>query len=464
MTDPSLDEIISTDNINTEDLVERIYKKNSEKIDKGGYGSIYKLDKKWCAKIVRYSKDKLYKSPDNPDRPENAEIKMLDLLCKEFNKDVPHVMTYKYSDTFLKDGKFHRLFLMPFIPNCDLEEFIENKLDDYVNEITEREIDNEENEVELTEEQEKLLAKKTNSLFKVIFFQILMFLAQIQKVYPNFRHNDLKPNNVLVYPLKDKISEHHYTFDGYKYKVPNLGFRLRVWDFDFSIIDGKIMNDKVMSGYLSYIGVRQNQNQYYDIHTFINTLLFDNDYDLDEETLNFVKYTIPEKYHGEKGPCLEDCRLLPNIEYTTASKLLEHPYFNEFRNKPLELNLISKERPPIENVVTDIKLVKDPIIRKFFIWLRKIIRSNIINATDSQHNEIFNKTAEIYKDISKNTGIKGHELMFVILQRVELAVTKINQLDFEHFVDSGAMQGPSEIRMLDIHKKISMDLFTKYGV
>ena len=44
--------------------------------------------------------------------------------------------------------------------------------------------------------------------------------------------------------------------------------------------------------------------------------------------------------------------------------------------------------------------------------------------------------------------------MFVILTRVELAVTKINNLDFEHFVESGVMQGASEVRLLDIHKKI----------
>lgn len=462
MTEP-----LNLTNISTEDIVNRVFK-GSDKIDKGGYGSIYQIDQKWCVKVVRYHKDKLYKSPENPDRPENAEIRMLDLLCKEFGPSVPHIMMYKYSDTFVRNGRYHRLFLVPFVPNCDLEEFIENKIDDMIYEIektsnNEANEDGSDSEKEMTEDEKKLLASKLNLMFKVIFFQILIFLAKIQEKYPNFRHNDLKPNNVLVYSLKDKTSDHYYNLNGHKYTVPNIGIRLRVWDYDFSIIDGKILNEKVMSNYLAYIGVRHTQNRYYDLHTFINTLLTDNNFDLDKDTNDFVNYAIPKKYQGEKSTYIEDCRLLPDIEYTTPLQLLEHPYFNDFRDKALELVRISEKRQSPENVKVA-HLIKDPMIRNYYVWLRKMIRNNIINATESQQNQILLKTAETYKDYSKKSNIKGHELFFIILMRVELAITKINQLEFEHFVSSSVMQGASEMRILDLHKKISSDLAKNYGI
>ena len=38
----------------------------------------------------------------------------------------------------------------------------------------------------------------TTKYWRVIFFQIISVLAVIHKKYPNFRHNDLKANNILL--------------------------------------------------------------------------------------------------------------------------------------------------------------------------------------------------------------------------------------------------------------------------
>ena len=53
---------------------------------------------------------------------------------------------------------------------------------------------------------------------------------------PGFRHNDLKPNNVLVNTY-DKKPNHYfeYIMFGKKYYVPDIGVTLKFWDFDFFV-------------------------------------------------------------------------------------------------------------------------------------------------------------------------------------------------------------------------------------
>ena len=80
------------------------------------------------------------------------------------------------------------------------------------------------------------------------------------------------------------------------------------------------------------------QNKYYDIHYFFNTLTrkgFINNFWNDElipiKIKEFINRVVPEKY--KKGDLVsERGRLLDNIEYTTADKLIKYdPLFNIMR-------------------------------------------------------------------------------------------------------------------------------------
>ena len=87
--------------------------------------------------------------------------------------------------------------------------------------------------------------------WRILFFQILQVLMVININHPNFRHNDLHLKNFLVdktmakgfYLYKIKFTKHkNYTY----YIIPDLGFQIRLWDFDYSTNGMNLRNRKLM--------------------------------------------------------------------------------------------------------------------------------------------------------------------------------------------------------------------------
>lgn len=58
-----------------------------------------------------------------------------------------------------------------------------------------------------------------------------------------------------------------------KYNVTNIGYQIKLWDFDFACIPGVIKNSKVSADCTTNINVIPEKNRYYDIHYFFNTLI-----------------------------------------------------------------------------------------------------------------------------------------------------------------------------------------------
>ena len=52
----------------------------------------------------------------------------------------------------------------------------------------------------------------------------------------------------------------------------NIGYQIKIWDFDFACIPGIVDNKKVTAEWTNRINVNCKKNQYYDIHFFFNTL------------------------------------------------------------------------------------------------------------------------------------------------------------------------------------------------
>ena len=105
------------------------------------------------------------------------------------------------------------------------------------------------------------------------------------------------------------------------YIVPNIGFQIKIWDFDFACIPGIVDNSKVEAEWTDKINIKPEQNRYYDIHYFINTLtkkgffpeILTSQY-VPDKVKNFVKRIVPPKY--ESGEFVsERGRLLLNDEY-----------------------------------------------------------------------------------------------------------------------------------------------------
>lgn len=85
--------------------------------------------------------------------------------------------------------------------------------------------------------------------FRLILFQVAYTLGALYKVYPNFRHNDLKATNVLIGDNPYGHSEYtslEYTYDGMKFIVPNtFGIISMLTDFDLSCVAGVADNFRV---------------------------------------------------------------------------------------------------------------------------------------------------------------------------------------------------------------------------
>jgi serine/threonine protein kinase len=87
--------------------------------------------------------------------------------------------------------------------------------------------------------------------WKILLFQLLFVLQIIQRHLPEFRHNDLKPNNILIqkqnypgYKLYQMVMQDGQIIN---YKIPRTGFLVKVCDYDFASVKGLVENDKVLA-------------------------------------------------------------------------------------------------------------------------------------------------------------------------------------------------------------------------
>ena len=169
----------------------------------------------------------------------------------------------------------------------------------------------------------------------VLFFQIISVLAVIQKKYPTFRHNDLKANNLLVHkvPISTTNNKFKYKINGQIYIVPCIGFQIKLWDFDFACIPGIVDNSKVDAEWTNRINIKPEQNRYYDVHYFFNTLTkkgffpeFWEEKVVDKKVQEFVNRIIPNELKDGENVA-ERGRLLVDMEYTTPDKILKYDAF-----------------------------------------------------------------------------------------------------------------------------------------
>jgi len=305
----------------------------------------------FAVKIVAYPKKERYGSIYDTRRPENAELMMLKLLSYfVVNKQTPHLVLP--IATFHTDmPMFIRLLKSEIIDNPN---YNDRKKEDRIKktkEFIERYENNEfsstisilicefANRGDLLDYLRVNYKKLTLIHWKVIFFQILATIAIIQYKYPSFRHNDLKANNILIHKIKRDKQSYSYVVVKKKYKVPNIGYQIKIWDFDFACIPDVIDNIKVQSKWTRKINITPEQNRYYDIHYFFNTLIKDaflpqimSDQCVPQEVRNFIDSILPFDLREESKLVSDKGRILTNKEYYTAENIIStNPFFEEFR-------------------------------------------------------------------------------------------------------------------------------------
>jgi len=321
----------------------------------------------YAVKVVAYSIKDRYGGMHDSRRPENAELLMIKLLSYfivkrrtphiilpigTFDTNITNFTTLIEQGYVSKDNEKYKEFVQKFHSG----EYYEN-VSILISEWA--------NRGDLSDFIKKNFKKFTPIHWKVIFFQLISTLAVIQSKFPSFRHNDLKANNVLVRKIVKIRNNDYYSYKvvGNYYKIPNIGYQIGIWDFDFACIPGIVDNKKVMisNKWSRGINIGPTQNRYYDIHYFFNTLIkkgffpeLMTDDCIPQEVRDFVLSIVPLEY--QKGDSVsKGGRILHNMEYKIPVDILRtNPYFEEFRVKPKErvyskINSDNKHGPKIEN-------------------------------------------------------------------------------------------------------------------
>lgn len=301
----------------------------------------------YAVKIVAYPKKENYGPINDSDRPENAELVMLRILSFfVINNQTPHiVLPIATFNTNIK--MFLNLTKSNIVVNKKYDQFIKRYNDDELHENVSVLISEWADGGDLLDYLRNNFKILKLREWRVLIFQILSVLAVIQTKYPTFRHNDLKANNILLQKIinNDSSNIYKYNINNCEYYVPNIGIRVKIWDFDFACIPGIVDNAKVSADWTNKINVKPEGHLYYDIHYFFNTLvsrnfipdLFDSDSNgksyIPMEILEFIDRILPQSLRNGKN-VTERGRLLlsfselktkcPNLIYKTAEEIIKN--------------------------------------------------------------------------------------------------------------------------------------------
>ena len=131
----------------------------------------------------------------------------------------------------------------------------------------------------------------------ILLFQFCYTLACIQFTHRNFRHNDIKPNNLLVEIDKSvkKNSNNYIAYEifGKTFYIPQTKYIMKLYDFDFGY-SNQFQNYKITTkSSLREKGYTAETNCLYDLHSYINFYYFKFKHILSDETKSLLKSLVP---------------------------------------------------------------------------------------------------------------------------------------------------------------------------
>ena len=303
----------------------------------------------FALKVTGYIKNPNYKSIYQISRPENTEINMMSILSRLVIEGKTKHLLLPIKTYYTDIAPFIKMYVEKHIkPESDNNGKYKDFVEKYNNGFLENTVSLLFYEFANGGDLLKFIRtnnKKLNSMhWKVIIFQLLSVLSVIQNRYPSFRHNDLKANNVLIELTRSDYENINYSntiiynVGNRKYKIPDIGMNIKLWDFDFACIPNICENIKVHEHWTNKINITTKQNKYYDIHYFFRTLInnafFPDILSNDPKYIDvkkFISDVLPPQYiTGNK--ISKYGRLLVDDEFTTPQKLLEtNKYFDDFR-------------------------------------------------------------------------------------------------------------------------------------
>jgi serine/threonine protein kinase len=128
--------------------------------------------------------------------------------------------------------------------------------------------------------------------FKKVLKKVLKVLMRIKKVYPSFRHNDLKWDNIFVNSKGEAF----------------------IGDFGLANINMKgYMNPLVQSGEFIKNGTGPKSSPKFDIHLLLNSIYVDPN--VTPAARKFIESVVPKEYLGENSDKIKNFRLRYNVSH-----------------------------------------------------------------------------------------------------------------------------------------------------
>ncbi len=238
------------------------------------------------------------------------------------------LISYILSEIVLK----YKLCVLLPILNIDiqvnsLEKFLKIKSNDFYNNILENK---KKRIIQLKIRENFNKHHKSNNYdinWKVFLFLILYTLIQIKKSFNEFKHNDLRLDNIFI---EEKTNNIHYVINDIKYTLPDTTFFPKITNFEKSFISNKISKNinNNLDDTLDDIDVDNKTLSQDDFMVLCKDILKLNN-NLNLETKKFLNYVIE----------------LNNMNY---EKLVNNEYFDEFKSNN---NILTKLKNSNESML-----------------------------------------------------------------------------------------------------------------
>ena len=346
-------------------------------VKSGSTGHTFKAKSKddndmlFAMKVAAYPVEKSGRHDiDNMERPQNVELLIIALLARLVMRgETPHIVlpywtfnvpTERFANIPLKlinRGKRINVQYQEFV-----KEFKNDMFDDESSVLISEWCD----KGDMLDYIRENYAIMTEKEWKIMLFQVLITLSKIHARYPSFKHNDLKANNILLQSTHSAHKNHHYRYqlnDTVEFVIPEIGYQIKLWDFDFACVKNMIDNEKVEEDWARDEGINSKTNQYYDMHYFLqcfltNKIVTNMSDHMPKSISDFLHRIVPVRYrsvyvvrppeikkksnqrrkrklssHIQTNPNLsESGRMLTSMVLTTPTRVLEtDPLFAPFR-------------------------------------------------------------------------------------------------------------------------------------
>ena len=228
----------------------------------------------------------------------------------------------------------------------------------------------------------KIHSNMNETLWKVLFFQVLYALHKLTDRLSQFRHNMLNLDAIMVYVknLDNSANTTSYKVGDTKFAVPNGGFEIKIGDYDMASTLDYIPN--AITGKNPY-------NDYYDVHYFFGYLslwLNENSITIPKTITAFIKDIVPDRLMDPQVKLARDFTGLdesldPKDLITDKSIptmiLKKNNFFNLFIQDNKKMNMSAT---PIENSTANInELGSDQDLSAESEYVRSITESDSDN-------------------------------------------------------------------------------------